>query len=76
MDAYTDHLPQLTDLEREGLRAQVAQERAAGNSQAADMLELLATEGLPDLADCTPWTDVRETMWQRLKTQHNGGRAA
>ncbi|MFD8516537.1 hypothetical protein ACFV27_37035 [Streptomyces antimycoticus] len=67
--------PELTDEQRAALRTAAQHERQRAN-QLATVLEDIATNGLPNPAECTPWEEVRERMWDRLTTGQNGARAA
>lgn len=49
----------------DGLRAYAAKTRESADQLAA-VLEDIATHGLPDLEQCTPWEDLREAHLLRL----------
>lgn len=52
----------------DGLRAYAAKTRESADQLAA-VLEDIATNGLPDPEQCTPWEELREAHLARLATQ-------
>ncbi|MYX04126.1 MULTISPECIES: hypothetical protein [unclassified Streptomyces] len=52
----------------DGLRAYAARTRESADQLAA-ILEDIATNGLPDLEQCTPWEELREAHLARLAAQ-------
>ncbi|MFF3531315.1 hypothetical protein ACFYX5_32020 [Streptomyces rubiginosohelvolus] len=52
----------------DGLRAYAARTRESADQLAA-VLEDIATNGLPDPEQCTPWEELRETHLARLIAQ-------
>ncbi|MEU5557943.1 hypothetical protein AB0H47_17720 [Streptomyces globisporus] len=52
----------------DGLRAYAARTRESADQLAA-VLEDIATNGLPDPEQCTPWEDLREAHLTRLAAQ-------
>ncbi|NEA15525.1 hypothetical protein [Streptomyces halstedii] len=52
----------------DGLRAYAARTRESADQLAA-VLEDIATNGLPDPEQCTPWEDLREAHLARLAAQ-------
>ncbi|WP_415958729.1 hypothetical protein [Streptomyces sp. 021-4] len=52
----------------DGLRAYAARTRESADQLAA-ALEDIATNGLPDREQCTPWEELRETHLARLADQ-------
>ncbi|MFB8106873.1 MULTISPECIES: hypothetical protein [Streptomyces] len=52
----------------DGLRAYAARTRESADQLAA-VLEDIATNGLPDPEQCTPWEELRETHLARLTAQ-------
>lgn len=75
IQAAEGRAPELTDQQRAALRTAAHHERQRA-AKLATVLEDIAANGLPDPAECAPWEEVRERMWERLKTQQNGVRAA
>ncbi|KAB2588308.1 hypothetical protein [Streptomyces arboris] len=59
---------QLEPAAAEGLRAYAAKTRESADQLAA-VLEDIATNGLPDPEQCTPWEELRETHLARLAAQ-------
>ncbi|MER7540088.1 hypothetical protein ABTX77_35710 [Streptomyces sp. NPDC097704] len=59
---------QLEPTVADALRAYAARTRA-GADQFAAVLEEIATNGLPDVDDCTPWEQLREQHRSRLVAQ-------
>ncbi|MHA4773142.1 hypothetical protein L1085_001425 [Streptomyces sp. MSC1_001] len=56
---------QLDPAAADAVRAYAARTRAQADQFAA-VLEDLATHGLPDVDECTPWETLRETHLARL----------
>ncbi|MEU0947249.1 hypothetical protein ABZ379_31705 [Streptomyces canus] len=54
----------------DGIRAYAARTRANADQLAA-VLEDIATNGLPDPEQCTPWEDLREAHLARLTSQRS-----
>ncbi|MET8732155.1 hypothetical protein ABZV81_34035 [Streptomyces parvus] len=52
----------------DGLRAYAARTRESADQLAA-VLEDIATNGLPDPEQCTPWEELRKTHLARLTAQ-------
>ncbi|MFJ8692111.1 hypothetical protein [Streptomyces roseolilacinus] len=52
----------------DAVRAYAARTRANAD-RLAGVLEDIATHGLPEAEDCTPWEELRETHLARLATQ-------
>ncbi|MFD3880722.1 hypothetical protein [Streptomyces microflavus] len=52
----------------DGLRAYAAKTRESADQLAA-VLEDIATNGLPDPEQCTPWEELREAHLARLAAQ-------
>ncbi|MBK3583552.1 hypothetical protein JHN49_07380 [Streptomyces sp. MBT57] len=52
----------------DGLRAYAAKTRESADQRAA-VLEDIATNGLPDPEQCTPWEELREAHLARLAAQ-------
>lgn len=52
----------------DALRAYAARKREQAD-QVAAVLEDIAANGLPDIEDCVPWEELRETKLAQLHTQ-------
>jgi hypothetical protein len=59
---------QLEPAAADGLRVYAAKTRADADRFAA-VLEDIATNGLPDAEECTPWEELREAHLARLAAQ-------
>lgn len=59
---------QLEPKTADGLRAYAAKTRESADQLAA-VLEDIATKGLPDPEQCTPWEELREAHLARLAAQ-------
>lgn len=66
--ADTNVRQQLEPDAADGLRAYVARTRESAD-QLATILEDIATNGLPDPQQCTPWEELREAHLARLAAQ-------
>ena len=75
IEATEGQAPELTDRQRDALRTAAHHERRRA-AELAKVLEDIAANGLPNPAECAPWEEVRERMWDRLTTGQNGARAA
>lgn len=73
--AEQKHSAELNEAERDALRAEAERSRAQADAYAA-VLEDIAVNGLPRVEDCTPWEEIRETLWERHEPRDDGQRVA
>lgn len=58
------------------IRQAAEDRRNAGDVALADVLEHYAAYGLPDVAECTPWEEVRDAHYLDLGVDMAGPRVA
>ena len=71
----TDRSVSVAAADADTLRSWADAERAKGAELAA-FLEDVATNGIPDPDEATPWEEVREAHLEELAAGQNGSRAA
>lgn len=56
----------LSETEVAALREAATRERKEGSAELAALMEDFAEHGLPRVADCTPWEEVRDERYRQL----------